>query len=93
MQTAYSKFINQVHCPSFILLTGSVFIFSPHHWEMTEMLRSGWTQFGLLIMAAWYSICFLRKGKVEFSLIFHFFNRKKRPIFGGALSIIIEGVL
>ena len=68
MHSAYSKFINQVHCPSMLLLVGSVFIYSPYHWELSEMLRSGWTQFGMLLMAAWYSICFLHKGKVEFSL-------------------------
>ena len=68
MLTAYSKFINQVHCPSFILLTGSVFIYSPYHWELSEMLRSYWTQFGVLLMVVWYSICFLHKRKVVSSL-------------------------
>ena len=44
------------------------------------------------------SMCFYEKRLrvkewgLTISLIFHFFNRKKRPIFGGALSIIIEGV-
>lgn len=68
MHSAYSKFINQVHCPSMLLLTGSVFIFSPHHWEMSEMLRSYWTQFGVLFMVAWYGFCYLRKKAVGFSL-------------------------
>lgn len=34
-----------------------------------------------------FLLIFFRKFTI--SLIFHFFNRKRRPIFGGALSIII----
>ena len=51
-----------------LLLAGSVFIYSPFHWELSEMLRSYWTQFGVLLMVAWYGFCYLRKKAVGFSL-------------------------